>query len=166
MKQKIAKTNAARMLDKAKINYQLIPYEVDENDLSAVHVAKVLNQNIEQVFKTLVLLGDKTGHLVCVVPGNDEIDLKKAAKVSGNKRCEMIAVKELFPLTGYVRGGCSPLGMKKSFPTYIHTTLMNFDKIFVSAGQRGLQIEISPKDLIKAAHAELADIIHEEHLMI
>ena len=166
MKQKIAKTNAARMLDKAKINYQLIPYEVDENDLSAVHVAKVLNQNIEQVFKTLVLLGDKTGHLVCVVPGNDEIDLKKAAKVSGNKRCEMIAVKELFPLTGYVRGGCSPLGMKKSFPTYIHTTLMNFDKIFVSAGQRGLQIEISPKDLIKAADAELADIIHEEHLMI
>lgn len=164
MKQKIAKTNAARMLDKAKINYQLIPYEVDESDLSAVHVAKVLNQNIEQVFKTLVLLGDKTGHLVCVVPGNDEIDLKKAAKVSGNKRCEMIAVKELFPLTGYVRGGCSPLGMKKSFPTYIHTTLMNFDKIFVSAGQRGLQIEISPKDLIKAARAELADIIHEEYI--
>ncbi|MBR7069727.1 MAG: Cys-tRNA(Pro) deacylase [Oxalobacter sp.] len=158
MKEKISKTNAARMLDKAKIAYRLIPYQVDEEDLSATHVAASLGQDIEQVFKTLVLHGDKTGHLVCVVPGNQEIDLKKAAKVSGNKRCEMIAVKELFPLTGYIRGGCSPLGMKKKFPTYIHITLEDFEKIYVSAGLRGLQIEIAPKDLVSASNAILADL--------
>ncbi len=158
MKEKISKTNAARMLDKAKIAYRLIPYQVDEEDLSATHVAASLGQDIEQVFKTLVLHGDKTGHLVCVVPGNHEIDLKKAAKVSGNKRCEMIAVKELFPLTGYIRGGCSPLGMKKKFPTYIHITLEDFEKIYVSAGLRGLQIEIAPKDLVSASNAILADL--------
>ena len=146
------------MLDKAKIAYRLIPYQVDEEDLSATHVAASLGQDIEQVFKTLVLHGDKTGHLVCVVPGNQEIDLKKAAKVSGNKRCEMIAVKELFPLTGYIRGGCSPLGMKKKFPTYIHITLEDFEKIYVSAGLRGLQIEIAPKDLVSASNAILADL--------
>lgn len=146
------------MLDKAKIAYRLIPYQVDEEDLSATHVAASLGQDIEQVFKTLVLHGDKTGHLVCVVPGNHEIDLKKAAKVSGNKRCEMIAVKELFPLTGYIRGGCSPLGMKKKFPTYIHITLEDFEKIYVSAGLRGLQIEIAPKDLVSASNAILADL--------
>ena len=154
MKEKISKTNAARMLDKAKIAYRLIPYQVDEEDLSATHVAASLGQD----FKTLVLHGDKTGHLVCVVPGNQEIDLKKAAKVSGNKRCEMIAVKELFPLTGYIRGGCSPLGMKKKFPTYIHITLEDFEKIYVSAGLRGLQIEIAPKDLVSASNAILADL--------
>ena len=158
MKEKISKTNAARMLDKAKIAYRLIPYQVDEEDLSATHVAASLGQDIEQVFKTLVLHGDKTGHLVCVVPGNQEIDLKKAAKVSGNKRCEMIAVKEMFPLTGYIRGGCSPLGMKKKFPTYIHITLEDFEKIYVSAGLRGLQIEIAPKDLVSASNAILADL--------
>ena len=158
MKEKISKTNAARMLDKAKIAYRLIPYQDDEEDLSATDVAESLGQDIEQVFKTLVLHGDRTGHLVCVVPGNHEIDLKKAAKVSGNKRCEMIAVKELFPLTGYIRGGCSPLGMKKKFPTYIHTTLENFEKIYVSAGVRGLQIEIAPKDLVAASNAVLADL--------
>ncbi len=158
MKEKISKTNAARMLDKAKIAYRLIPYQVDEDDLSATHVAESLGQDIEQVFKTLVLHGDRTGHLVCVVPGNHEIDLKKAAKVSGNKRCEMIAVKALFPLTGYIRGGCSPLGMKKKFPTYIHTTLESFEKIYVSAGLRGLQIEIAPKDLVTALNATLADL--------
>ncbi len=158
MKAKINKTNAARMLDKAKVAYQLIPYEVDENDLSATHVAESLGEDIAQVFKTLVLLGDKTGHLVCVVPGDHEIDLKKAARVSGNKRCEMIAVKELFPLTGYIRGGCSPLGMKKKFPTFIHETLELFDKVYVSAGIRGLQIEIAPKDLIRACDATVSDL--------
>ncbi len=158
MKEKISKTNAARMLDRAKITYRLIPYQVDAEDLSAAHVAESLGQDIEQVFKTLVLHGDKTGHLVCVVPGNHEIDLKKAAKVSGNKRCEMIAVKELFPLTGYIRGGCSPLGMKKRFPTYIHMTLGDFEKVYVSAGLRGLQIEIAPKDLVTASNAVLADL--------
>lgn len=161
MKEKINKTNAARMLDKSKVPYRLIPYEVDENDLSAGHVAAVLGENIEQVFKTLVLHGDKTGHLVCVVPGDHEVDLKKVAKASGNKKCEMIAVKELLPLTGYMRGGCSPVGMKKHFPTYIHSTIEAFDIIWVSAGIRGLQIEIAPKDLIREVRASVADIIAE-----
>ena len=161
MKEKINKTNAARMLDKSKVPYRLIPYEVDENDLSAGHVAAVLGENIEQVFKTLVLHGDKTGHLVCVVPGGHEVDLKKVAKASGNKKCEMIAVKELLPLTGYMRGGCSPVGMKKHFPTYIHSTIEAFDIIWVSAGIRGLQIEIAPKDLIREVRASVADIIAE-----
>mgnify|MGYP000376720771 FL=1 len=115
---KINKTNVARLLDKAKVAYQLVPYEVDENDLSATHVADQLGENVAQVFKTLVLHGDKSGYFVCVIPGADEVDLKKAAKVSGNKSCEMIPVKELLPLTGYIRGGCSPIGMKKHFPTY------------------------------------------------
>ena len=113
---KINKTNVARLLDKAKVAYQLVPYEVDENDLSATHVADQLGENVAQVFKTLVLHGDKSGYFVCVIPGADEVDLKKAAKVSGNKSCEMIPVKELLPLTGYIRGGCSPIGMKKAFP--------------------------------------------------
>ena len=115
---KINKTNVARLLDKAKVAYQLVPYEVDENDLSATHVADQLGENVAQVFKTLVLHGDKSGYFVCVIPGADEVDLKKAAKVSGNKSCEMIPVKELLPLTGYIRGGCSPIGMKSiSQPT-------------------------------------------------
>ena len=110
---KINKTNAARLLDKAKIAYELIPYEVDENDLSAIHVADSLGENIEQVFKTLVLHGDKNGHFVCVIPGEHEVDLKLAAKASGNKKCDLIPMKELLPLTGYIRGGCTPIGMKK-----------------------------------------------------
>ena len=109
MKEKIAKTNAARLLDKAKVSYKLIPYEVDENDLSAIHVAASLGENIEQVFKTLVLHGDKTGHFVCVIPGEHEVDLKLAAKVSGNKKCDLIPMKELLPLTGYIRAAVLPL---------------------------------------------------------
>lgn len=159
MKEKINKTNVARLLDKAKIAYQLVPYEVDENDLSATHVAEQLGEDIAQVFKTLILHGDKSGYFVCVIPGADEVDLKKAAKVSGNKKCEMIPVKELLPLTGYIRGGCSPIGMKKHFPTYIRPTASGFDKIYVSAGQRGLQIQIAPADLIKVAQAIEADLI-------
>ena len=123
---KINKTNAARLLDKSKISYELIPYEVDENDLSAVHVAANLGENISQVFKTLVLQGDKTGHFVCVIPGDKEVNLKLAAKVSGNKSCDMIPMKELLPTTGYVRGACSPVGMKKHFPTYIMRPVLNF----------------------------------------
>ena len=147
MKEKIAKTNAARLLDKAKVSYELIPYEVDENDLSAIHVAASLGENIEQVFKTLVLHGDKTGHFVCVIPGEHEVDLKLAAKVSGNKKCDLIPMKELLPLTGYIRGGCSPIGMKKKFPTYIEETAQLYDTIMVSAGQRGVQVTVSPEDL-------------------
>lgn len=159
MKEKISKTNVARLLDKAKVPYRLVPYEVDENDLSATHVADQLGENVAQVFKTLILHGDKSGYFVCVIPGADEVDLKKAARVSGNKHCEMIPVKELLPLTGYIRGGCSPIGMKKYFPTYIHHTASRYGKIYVSAGCRGLQIEIAPADLIREARATEADLI-------
>ncbi len=158
MKEKINKTNVARLLDKAGIAYRLVPYEVDEEDLSALHVAAQLGEDVAQVFKTLVLHGDKTGYFVCVIPGAEEVDLKKAAKVSGNKKCEMIPVKELLPLTGYIRGGCSPIGMKKRFPTYLHPTATRYAKIYVSAGQRGLQIEIAPADLIRASAAEIAEL--------
>lgn len=152
---KINKTNAARLLDKAKITYELIPYEVDENDLSAIHVAANLGEDIDTVFKTLILHGDKTGYFVCVIPGEHEVDLKLAAKVSGNKKCDLIPVKELLPLTGYIRGGCSPIGMKKQFPTYIHSSCMEHPYIYISAGQRGLQIKIAPTDLIKEVRAEV-----------
>lgn len=153
------KTNAARLLDKAKISYQLIPYEVDESDLSAIHVAEMLHEPVEQVFKTLVLKGDKTGHFVCIIPGAEELDLKKAAKTSGNKNCEMIPMKELLPTTGYIRGACSPLGMKKQFPTFIHSSCENFEKIYVSAGKRGLQLHLSPQELIKTIRATISDLI-------
>jgi Cys-tRNA(Pro)/Cys-tRNA(Cys) deacylase len=145
-------------MDKAKVAYELIPYEVDENDLSAIHVAQSLGEDIEQVFKTLVLHGDKSGHFVCVIPGEHEVDLKMAAKVSGNKKCDLIPMKELLPLTGYIRGGCSPIGMKKHFPTYIHSTCLRFPYIFVSAGIRGLQIKLAPQDLIREARAEVAEL--------
>jgi Cys-tRNA(Pro)/Cys-tRNA(Cys) deacylase len=158
---KINKTNVARLLDKAGVAYELIPYEVDENDLSAIHVAASLGENIEQVFKTLVLKGDKNGYFVCVIPGEHEVDLKLAAKVSGNKKCDLIPMKELLPLTGYIRGGCSPIGMKKHFPTYIHSTCDGFNYIYVSAGVRGLQVKIAPDDLIKEARAEKAILFAE-----
>ena len=144
----IQKTNAARLLDAAGIKYELIPYEVDENNLDAGHVAAQLGEDLDCVFKTLVLRGDKSGLFVCVVPGSTEVDLKVAAKISGNKNCEMIHVKELLPLTGYIRGGCSPIGMKKPYPTFIHESAELYDYIYISAGVRGLQIRISPADLI------------------
>ena len=150
---KINKTNVARLMDKAKVNYELIPYEVDENDLSAIHVAASLGEDIECVFKTLVLHGEKSGYFVCVIPGEHEVDLKMAAKASGNKKCDLIPMTELLPLTGYIRGGCSPIGMKKHFPTYIHSTCLDHDFIYVSAGQRGLQIKLAPQDLIREAKA-------------
>lgn len=152
------KTNAARLLDQLKIQYELIPYEVDEEHLGAEHTAEVLGEPIEQIFKTLVLRGDKTGLFVCVIPGAEEVDLKKAAKVTGNKKVEMIHVKELLPLTGYIRGGCSPIGMKKPLPTWFHQTLTNYDTIFCSAGQRGLQFCLAPTDLLRAAKGSLADL--------
>lgn len=152
------KTNAARILDRLKIEYQLIPYTVDPDNLAADHVAAELGEEIEKVFKTLVLHGDKTGYIVCVVAGNREVDLKKAAKVSGNKKVEMIPMKDLLNVTGYIRGGCTSIGMKKKFPTYLSADAMNFDKIFVSAGQRGLQLMLSPADLVTAADATVADI--------
>lgn len=159
---KINKTNAARLLDKAKITYELIPYEVDESDLSATHVADSLGENVEQVFKTLVLHGDKVGYFVCVIPGDKELNLKLAAKISGNKSCEMIPMKELLSTTGYIRGACSPIGMKKHFPTYIHHTCLNYPFIYVSAGQRGLQIKVEPQALINEVSAESCELYTEE----
>ncbi len=152
------KTNAARMLDAREIFYELAEYEVDESDLSATTLAKKIGQDVEQIFKTLVLRGDKTGVFVAVVPGNAEVDLKKAAKISGNKNCAMVLQKELLGLTGYIRGGCSPLSMKKPYPIYIHETCQLFDTIFVSAGQRGLQLKINPEDLIRITEATVCDL--------
>lgn len=155
---KISKTNAVRLLDRDKITYELIPYIVDESDLSAIHVAEQLKEPIEQVFKTLVLKGDKNGYFVCVIPGAAEVDLKLAAKVSGNKSCNLILMKDLLPVTGYIRGACSPIGMKKHFPTYIHETCLQYPFIYVSAGIRGLQIKISPNDLIDVTQAQTASL--------
>lgn len=159
---KINKTNAARLLDKAEINYELISYEVDESDLSAIHVAKQLNEPIEQLFKTLILKGDKSGYFVCIIPGAEELDLKLAAKVSGNKSCQMILMKDLLSVTGYIRGACSPIGMKKKYPTYIHSTCENFEFIYISAGQRGLQIKIAPSDLIKVIEATISILVEKK----
>ena len=154
----ISKTNVARLLDKAKIPYSLVPYVVDESDLGAQHIADQLDEDINQVFKTLVLTGDRTKFFVCVIPGNMEVDLKKAAKVSGNKKAEMLHMKDLLPTTGYIRGGCSPIGMKKSFPTFFHSSCLNYDDIYVSAGQRGLQLKINPQQLVDYVRASVADI--------
>ncbi len=158
MAKKINKTNAARLLDQAHVQYELVAYEVDESNLAAEHVAESLGEDIRQVFKTLVLHGDKTGHFVCVVPGCDEVDLKKAARVSGNKKVEMIAMKQLLPTTGYIRGGCSPIGMKKPFPTYFHSTCNDFEYIYVSAGVRGLQLKVAPALLVQFVGATVADL--------
>lgn len=158
MKNKIVKTNVARLMDRDKVHYELVSYEVDENDLSAVHVASQLGEDIDQVFKTLVLNGDKVGHFVCILPGEHEVDLKLAAKVSGNKSCDLLPLKELLPTTGYIRGGCSPIGMKKHFPTYIHATCQQYSYIYVSAGQRGLQIKLAPVDLINEAQATVCKL--------
>ena len=154
----MTKTNAMRMLDKAKIKYELVPYVVDEEDLSATHIADQLSEPIEQVFKTLVLKGDKSGHFVCVIPGDKEVDLKKAAKVSGNKSCDLIPMKELLPLTGYIRGGCSPIGMKKLFPTYFHSTCQDFEYIYVSAGVRGLQLKVNPIELVNSVRGVICEL--------
>ena len=143
----VPKTNAARLLDAAGIPYTLVPYEVDEEHLEASHVAHQLGEDLDRVFKTLVLRGDRNGLFVCVIPGSLEVDLKVAARISGNKSCAMIHVKELLPLTGYIRGGCSPIGMKKPLPTFLHESAFLWDSIYVSAGIRGLQIGIAPQAL-------------------
>lgn len=155
-----AKTNAARLLDTLKLPYDLVSYEVDEEHLDAVHVAQSCGQNLDQVFKTLVALGDKTGINVFCIPGAYELDLKKAAAVSGNKSVEMVKVKDLFALTGYIRGGCSPLGMKKKYPVFIDETALLYDIVFVSGGLRGLQIKIAPDNLAIAAGAVFVDLLH------
>jgi Cys-tRNA(Pro)/Cys-tRNA(Cys) deacylase len=155
----MTKTNAARILDSNGIDYDLVAYEVDENDLSASAVAAKLGQDVDQVFKTLVLRGDKSGIFVCIIPGAEELNLKKAAACSGNKSVAMVAVKEIMELTGYIRGGCSPVGMKKKYPSFIDETCTLFERIFVSAGVRGLQLKIVPDDLIKITESKVADLI-------
>lgn len=153
------KTNAARILDKQNINYELLTYEVDELDLSAKSVADKLNQNIDQVFKTLIVQGDKTGVFVCIIPGAEELDLKKASYLSGNKSAAMVPMKDILFLTGYIRGGCSPIGMKKNYPTFIDESCTLYDFIFISAGIRGLQLKIAPDDLIKVTSCQTGDLI-------
>ncbi|MBE8954564.1 MAG: Cys-tRNA(Pro) deacylase [Quinella sp. 2Q5] len=155
---KVKKTNAARILDGLGISYEIKTYAVDESDLSAVHVAEVSGLDIATIFKTLVARGDKSGVIMAVIGGGDELNLKALARASGNKSVEMIALKELLPLTGYVRGGCSPLGAKKNFPVYIDERAVTLEKISVSAGQRGMQIVLAPQDLIRAVNATVAPL--------
>lgn len=150
-----------RMLESAGIPFRTMEYEVDENDLSGVHVAAQLGQPVEQVFKTLVLKGEKNGYLVCCIPVAEELDLKKVAKAAGDKRVEMIPMKELLPVTGYIRGGCTPIGMKKKFPTYIDETAILFEEIAISAGMRGAQILLNPENLIEYVQAEVVDLVAE-----
>ena len=153
------KTNAARKLDELKIDYKLIEYAVDEEHLDAVHVAQEVGMPAAQVFKTLCVRGDKNGVMFAVIPGDSELDLKALAKVSGNKRAELVALKEVLPLTGYIRGGCSPLGAKKNYPVYMDVTSNIWPEIAISAGQRGMQMVAAPADLQRATNATVAPLI-------
>ena len=153
------KTNAARILDTLGISYEIKEYEVDEDDLSAVHVAQSVGMPIEMVFKTLVARGDKNGILMAVIPGAAELDLKALAAASGNKRVEMVHLKEVFALTGYIRGGCSPLGAKKEYPVYLDRHAEAQTTIAVSAGKRGEQLLLAPADLVRATRATVAEIV-------
>ena len=155
------KTNAARYLDGLKVEYKLSEYEVDESDLSAESVARKVNLPLEQVFKTLVVRGDKTGVLLACIPGGVELDLKAIAEVSGNKKVEMVSLKEVEPLTGYVRGGVSPIGTRRRYPLYLDEDAMKFAFISISAGTRGCQIFIDPKSLAKVLEATLTRISHQ-----
>lgn len=151
----IVKTNAARLLDKAKIQYSLVEYTVDLDNLAATHVAEELGENIKQVFKTLVLKSDKGSYYVCVIPGDAELNLKTVARLSLSKKVELIPMKDLLSVIGYLRGACSPIGMKKPFPVFIHNSCLEFNYIYISAGARGLQLKISPKDLINFVLAKV-----------
>lgn len=156
---KLVKTNVMRLLDAAKIAYEAKEYPVDENDLSGSHAADLMGVDHGSVFKTLVLRGEKTGYMVCCIPVDGEVDLKKAARAAGDKKVEMLPMKELLPVTGYVRGGCSPIGMKKRFPTYLDQSAEKYEKIAVSAGMRGVQVILSPADLGRYVGAEMADLM-------
>ncbi|MBR1421764.1 MAG: Cys-tRNA(Pro) deacylase [Selenomonadaceae bacterium] len=155
---KVNKTNAARILDRLGIQYDLVTYEVDEEDLSAIHVAEITGMDISMIFKTLVSRGDRSGIIFAVIPGGLEVDLKLLASASGNKRVELVPLKEVLPLTGYIRGGCSPLGAKKNYPVYLDSRAMDLEKISISAGKRGEQIILKPSDLIQATQATVAEI--------
>lgn len=153
------KTNAMRILEKANIFFDTKEYEVDENDLSGEHLAKQLGLACEQVFKTLVARGDKNGVMVFCIPVNEELDLKKASLLTKDKKIEMVSVKELLGLTGYIRGGCSPIGMKKKYETYIDETVILFEQVYISAGIRGAQLIMNPTDLIAFTDAKTADLV-------
>ena len=153
------KTNAVRLVEQAGISCREAFYEFDENDLNGMHAAEALSMPPEQVFKTLVARGERTGINVFCIPVCCELDLKKAAKAAGDKNMELIAVKELLPLTGYIRGGCSPVGMKKKFPTFIDETCILWEEIAVSAGERGHQLIVNPESLAQLVGAKLTDII-------
>ena len=155
----MSKTNAIRILESKNIPHTTHSYDVDENDLSGITVANKINAKQETVFKTLVAEGDKNGINVFCIPVTEELNLKKAASVSGNKSIEMVKVKDLLNLTGYIRGGCSPIGMKKNYPAYIEETAQLFEKIYVSAGVRGMQVCINPDDLKNAISAVFADLL-------
>lgn len=155
----VKKTNAARILDELKVAYRLVAYVVDEEHLDAVQVAKQVGMTSEQVFKTLCVRGDKTPILFAVIPGNGKLDLKALARKSGNKRCELVKLKELLPLTGYVRGGCSPIGAKKEYPVFIDETCILWDEIAISGGKRGLQIVVNPNDLVKAVSMQMGALL-------
>ncbi|WP_047808932.1 Cys-tRNA(Pro) deacylase [Desulfosporosinus acididurans] len=155
------KTNAARILDQLKLSYELKEYPVDESDLSAISVAQKVGLPIEQVYKTLVARGDKTGVIVACIQGDLELHLKSLAALSGNKKVEVVPLKEVQPLTGYIRGGVSPLGMKKSYPTFIDSAVTIQEKVAVSAGLRGLQIFLPSSDLIRATKAKIGKITTE-----
>lgn len=157
-KEKEVKTNAMRILDKNKISYQMNTYECDEF-IDGVHIADKLNQPYEISFKTLVAVGKSKANYVFVIPVDKEIDFKKAAKMVGEKSVELVPVKEIQGLTGYIRGGCTPIGMKKLFPTVIQESAKNYEKIIVSGGKLGLQLELSPKDLCKVVKGEYGDVI-------
>ena len=154
----MTKTNAIRLLTQANIAYRTAEYAYDENDLNGMHAAKAVGMPPEQVFKTLVARGDRTGILVFCIPVCCSLDLKKAAKAASDKKVELIAMKELLPLTGYIRGGCSPIGMKKAYPTFIDETAMLADEIAVSAGARGQQIILAPQDLIHYTQMTVCDL--------
>ena len=159
---KETKTNAVRLLERAGIEFGLVPYPVDEEHLDACHVADALGEDIAAVYKTIVLRGERTGLFVCVVPGDAEVDLKKAARAAGDKKAELLPLKELTPATGYVRGGCSPVGMKKALPTFFHEAALQQPRIYVSAGMRGLQLCVAPDALVRFVGATVTDLIKEQ----
>ena len=154
----MTKTNAMRLLEAAKIPFEIMEYPVDENDLSGISTARKTGKDPSQIFKTLVFSGEKNGFGVCCIPACDELDLKKVAKAFGEKKVEMIPVKDLLKVTGYIRGGCSPIGMKKQFATVIDETACLFDRIYVSAGVRGAMLGISPEALAEFVDAKLEDV--------
>lgn len=155
------KTNAMRIVESAGISFRTKEYEVDEEHLAGTHAAEMIGMACDQVFKTLVLKGEKTGYFVCCIPVDKELDLKKVAKAAGDKKAEMIPMKELLPVTGYIRGGCSPIGMKKKFPTYLDETAQLFEEIAVSAGKRGEQILIHPDALRELVEGVYVDLVRE-----